>query len=323
LIDNLRFIWNGVFQCPNSKGTGVEKRVSINDLITQRYETLSPRLRTAADYVVGHCHDVASRSLRAVAASSDLNPPTYSRLARALGLNSYEEMRELCRNEIKDRSFSFAEKASLMQIAADEDDDGTPFALQQSASAIRNIDDFAKALDIVALRRVADRLVASERVFIAGSLASVGFAQYFGYLANLAFSTWQVVGQNGVSLATALTGLEQRDALLIVMKNPYAQRSVDATQIAHEAGAYVVVISDSMFCPAFRYASQSFIVPTESPQFFSSYVATLVLLEALMGMVIRRAGTQAAQRLKEVERNNHRLGEYWPVTKPTSTRETK
>ena len=254
----------------------MEERVSINDLIAQRYDSLSPQLRAAADFVVGHCHDVASRSLRAIAAVSDLNPPTYSRLARALGLNTYEEMRELCRNEIKRRSFSFADRASLLQKAADEDHAGTPFALQQSASAIRNIDEFAKSLDVAALGNVADRLVASERVFVAGSLASVGFAQYFGYLGHLAFTNWHVVSQNGTALTTALTGLTTHDALLVIMKNPYARRSVDATQIAHEAGAYCVVISDSMFCPAFRYASQTFIVPTDIPQFFSSYIATLV-----------------------------------------------
>ncbi len=301
---------------------GLDERVTIKDLIAERYGSLSPQLRVAADYVVGHYHDVASRSLRAVAADSSLNPPTYSRLARALGLSSYEEMREMCRVEIKSRSISYAEKADLLQTASLADET-QPFALQQSTWAIRNIDEFAKELDIDKLREVADQLISAKRVFIAGSLASVGFAQYFGYLANLAFTNWQVIGQDGVALNTALTGISPDDALLIIMKDPYARRSVDATQIAHEAGAGVVVISDSMFCPAFRYATHSFIVPTDSPQFFSSYVATLVLLESLMGMVIRRAGREAGQRLKAVEMNNHRLGEYWQVTQPTSSNREK
>lgn len=296
----------------------------INDLIAFHYDTLSPQLKVAADHVVGHHDDVASRSLRAIAATSKLNPPTFSRLARALGLGSYEEMRELCRDEIKYRSISFAEKASLLQSENGVYDDAeihTPFALRHSASAIRNIDQFANELDIPRLRTVADRLVASQRVFLAGSLASVGFAQYFGYLANLAFSNWHVAGQNGVSPATALTGLSSTDSVLVIMKNPYAKRSVDAAQIAHESGAYVVVISDSISCPAFRFATHYFIVPTDSPQFFSSYIATLVLVESLMGMVIRRSGQEAHQRLREVETNNHRLGEYWQVTQSTSNRE--
>lgn len=300
----------------------MESRISINDLIALNYDGLSPRLKIAADYVVDNHYDVASRSLRATAASSKLNPPTFSRLARALGLGSYEEMRELCRNEIKHRSISFADKATLLQLedVADGNGEKAPFALRQAASAMRNIDQFVNALDVARLRIVADRLVASENVFIAGSLASVGFAQYFGYLANLAFTNWQVLGLNGVALATSLTGISRDDAVIIIMRDPYAKRSVETAQIAHESGAFVVVISDSMACPAFPFATQRFIVPTDSPQFFPSYIATLLLLESLMGMVIRRSGPETSERLKEVETNNHRLGEYWPVTQSTSNR---
>lgn len=303
----------------------LNERASISELIAQHYEELSPQLRRAADHVMGHFHDIASRSLRAVASNSDLNPPTYSRLARALGLNSYEDMRELCRHEIKNHSVSFAEKASLMQASNNNDSnaDRIPFALRQSTSAIGNIDAFARDLDVGRLSEVADRLVASKRVFIAGSMASVGFAQYFGYLANLAFTHWQVIGQNGISMSTTLTGVTPGDALLVIMKDPYANRSVDATQLAHESGAYVVVISDSIFCPASRFAAQTFVVPTDSPQFFSSYVATLVLLESLMGMVIQRSGHESGSRLKEVEMNNHRVGEYWRGPQPTSLKEKK
>ncbi|MCR9137581.1 MAG: MurR/RpiR family transcriptional regulator [Alphaproteobacteria bacterium] len=302
-----------LFRCPHFWEVGLDNRVTINDLIAQNYEQLSPQLRIAADYVVNHFHDVASRSLRAIAAGSNLNPPTYSRLARALGLNSYEEMRELCRHEIMNRNLGYAQKASLLQASNsnERDEDRIPFALRQSTSAIRNIDEFARELDVARLDAVADRLIASKRVFIAGSLASTGFAQYFGYLANLAFTHWQVIDRQGTSMTTTLTGATPDDALLIIMKDPYARRSVDATQMAHEAGAFVVVISDSILCPASRYAAHSFVVPTDSPQFFSSYVTTLVLLESLMGMVIQRSGIESSTRIKQVEVNNHRAGEYW------------
>ncbi|MCY6382622.1 MurR/RpiR family transcriptional regulator [Hoeflea prorocentri] len=301
----------------------MERRVTVNDLIALHYENLSPQLRLAADYIADHHHDVASRSLRAVAASSNLNPPTFSRLARALGLQSHEDMRELCRKEIKYRSLSFAEKATALRMEEKDGDDAdqTPFALRQTASAVRNINQFANELDVKRLRLVADRLVKSKRVLIAGSMASAGFAEYFSYLANLAFTNWHVVGLDGTSLATSMTGLENHDAVVIIMKHPYARRSVDAAQIAFEAGAFVIIVSDSISCPAFRYASHYFIVPTDSPQFFSSYIATLLLLETLIGMVIRRSGLEASNRIEEVEMNNHRLHEYWQVNQPTSIRE--
>ncbi|MDA9982687.1 hypothetical protein N9H39_08130 [Gammaproteobacteria bacterium] len=50
---------------------------------------------------------------------------------------------------------------------------------------------------------------------------------------------------------------------------------------------------------------------TESPQFFTSHVATLVLLESLIAMVLRRIGYDAQKRIESVGAINQSLGEYW------------
>jgi DNA-binding MurR/RpiR family transcriptional regulator len=294
----------------------LDTRISIRDLIAQNYDSLSPQLRLAADYVSENLQDVSSRSLRTVAADSSLKPPTFSRLARALGLATYEDMRELCRKEILNRSLSFSEKARVLRTDGGEDPDGTgmPFALRQAASAIANIERFSHDLDIAKLRAVADRLIMSRKVFLAGSLSSAGFVQYLGYLTSLAFDNWRVVDNGTASLPMVVTDLTDNDAVVVILKDPYAARSVNAARFAAEAGAFVVVISNQVSCPAFQYATQRFIVPSDSPQFFSSYAATLVLIECLAGMLVRRTGPDAQARLAEVESNGHRLGEYWPMT---------
>ena len=115
----------------------------------------------------------------------------------------------------------------------------------------------------------------------------------------------------GASLSADMAGLDERDAALILTKAPYAKRSVLAAEMAAETGAYVLVVTDSHSCPALEFASAHFIVPTESPQFFSSYVATLVLIETLVGMLVVRAGVEARARIREVEARNHLHGEFW------------
>jgi len=54
-------------------------------------------------------------------------------------------------------------------------------------------------------------------------------------------------------------------------------------------------------------------VATESPNFFPSYAATVVMLETLIGMVIRRSGKPAQRRIAAVENTNRQNGEYWHV----------
>ncbi len=81
--------------------------------------------------------------------------------------------------------------------------------------------------------------------------------------------------------------------------------------VARDAGAAVIAVTDSLQSPYGGIATNCFIVETESPQFFPSHVAPLVLIECLMGMVVRRAGKRAADRIRSTESTGHELQEYW------------
>ena len=63
--------------------------------------------------------------------------------------------------------------------------------------------------------------------------------------------------------------------------------------------------------PAIEFSSHSFVVPTESPQFFSSYAATLVLIETIITMLLARAGDEAEDMIRAAENQIHVLGETW------------
>ena len=67
------------FQSKSITGQGFKDRVAAG------YAGLSPQLRRAADFVAANGQEVATRSLRQVAAAAGVTPPTLSRLARALG----------------------------------------------------------------------------------------------------------------------------------------------------------------------------------------------------------------------------------------------
>ena len=71
------------------------------------------------------------------------------------------------------------------------------------------------------------------------------------------------------------------------------------------------MITDSHSSPALEFADHGFIVPTESPQFFSSYASTLVLIETIVTMLLARAGDDAEDMIREAENQIHALGETW------------
>ncbi len=282
---------------------------SFEQKFAQHLDGLSEKLRLAGEHVARNPVDTATRSLRAVAQDSGLAPASFSRMARAIGYDSYEDVREAMRDKIGRRVRSFAKRAEDLQNSHSS---GRQDFFDAHASACQaNIARLLQDIDRDLLEQAADRLHKARNVRLLGALGSTGAVEYLAYMANFCTTNWSMVSRMGASLGAGLTGLGAEDALIVVTKPPFSTRSIAAADMAARQGAFVVVITDSHTCPALQHASAGFVVPTESPHFYSSYVATVVLIETLIGMIVSRAGPAARQRIAQVEDGNRRLGEVW------------
>ncbi len=272
------------------------------------YKALSQKLRVAADYVVANPVDVATRSLRSVSTASGLAPATFSRLARALGFETYEDLRELARDSVYKKVSSFSAKASQLQADA-RSGDHAPFLLRQSTACMANIDALADGIDLALLETVAETMHRAERVLLLGALGSAGIVEYMSYLTNFFSGKYQLASCVGASMGSMLADMDEKDAILIVTKPPFARHALQTAEMAKSQGVFVVVITDTPDCPALRHADAEFVLHTDSPQFFSSYAATIVLIETMIGMLVARAGPVAQKRISDVEARNHQLDE--------------
>lgn len=285
---------------------------TIQDRIRHRYVELSPSLRRAADLVMEQPLEIATRSLRQIASESNLTPPTLSRLARALGYEDYGDLRDQCRNEASRREMSFAEKADAL-FALDDSPYATQggFLLAQAKSSIANITALIESVDLVRLAAAADELAKARHVLLVGSMSGAAFMAYTNYVASIASGNWAMLDLPRSTNSSALLSLTDADVVLALSHRPYSRQTVNAVKIAHKAGAKVVAITDNPASPLLQHSNHSFIVNVESPQFFPSHVATLVLLESLLGMIVRRQGKDAQTRMAAIENLNRALGEYY------------
>lgn len=281
---------------------------SLEDRVAEHYGTLSSQLRKAADYVVAHPLDVSSRSLRSISDASHVSPATFSRLARALGFASFEDMRDTTRSSVGHHVLTFSEKAE--QLRAQSASDKTVMQ-RQSDACIQNIRALTAKTDDRRITAAAAALGQARRVYLFGALGSTGIVEYMSYLAQYFAPNWVLMGRMGASMGSIMSDITSHDVLLVITKTPYAGRAVTLARLARQSGAEVVLLTDMHHCPALEYANHSFIVPSESPQFFSSYVATLVLLETLIAMIVTSSEDDATASIRKVEAKNRELGEYW------------
>ncbi len=283
---------------------------ALNNRISAHSAALSPRLRRAADFVTKHPDEVATRSLRYLAGMAGLSPPTFSRLAAKLGYDGYEELRESCRNQIKAQHLQFAEGADMLQQRVLEESQKGRFILRQGAAAVENVNSLLGSVDLESLDAAASKLVGARKVFLAGSMSSRPFVDYMAYMATMAFDNWQVLGVEPGSVGAALVDVNEDDAAVVIAKAPYADRSIDVAHALSERDAWVIGITDEVMSPLPVHCAASFIVSTKTPQFFSSHVATLVLIESLIGMIVASGGDSVKDRIAAVELTSHAIGEY-------------
>jgi len=286
----------------------VNRSNQLQERVSEQYADLSVKLRAAADYVLENEMDVAARSLRTISSASGVSPATLSRLARALGFESYEELRELCRTSIDGRAQSFSERAQKLRDGLDAE---SSVFEQQASACISNITNLVDTLDNERIQNAVNAMAEAKSVVLFGAFGSTGIVEYMAYLANYFSTTWTLAGRMGASLGASLAAMGPDDVLLVVTKSPYAARAVRAVEAARQIGAKTIVISDGHACPAIKFATFPFIVPSDSPQFFSSYAATLTLMESMVAMLVAQSGEGPSERIREVERHNQRLGDFW------------
>lgn len=252
--------------------------------------------------------DIASRSLRSISHDSKVSPATFSRLSRALGYDTFEAMKEVSRRSVDQQVVSLSAKAELLRAGTPS---GQSMLSRQSEACIENIQTFLNRADERKLEETATLLREANSVVLLGALASTGITEYMAYLAQFFAPNWSLAGRMGASLGSQAAQLRKGDVVFIVTMRPYAQRAVAAAKLARAAQADVVLITDALECPALAHASHSFVVPTDSPQFFSSYVVTLVLIETLIAMIVAASEADATAAIRKVEAKNQELGEYW------------
>lgn len=280
---------------------------SFEQRLAQNYQSLSNRLREAGDFITENPLDVATRSLRSVAQDANLPPATFSRLARELGYDTYEQVREDMRSKIGRRVDSFADRAD--RLLHDHEAGSFDFFAAHERACQANIAALPESVDSTQLTQVVEHLHNARRVAVMAALGSRGIAEYMLYIARFLSGAWTMLDGDGASMASGLTDLSKNDVLFIVTKPPFARKGLAAAELARKKGIFVVVLTDSHTCPALRHADAALMVKSDSPHFYSSYVATVCLIESIIGMLAARSGPDAQRRIAEIEMQSRSLEE--------------
>ena len=280
------------------------------DRLTWVYPKLSPQLKKCAAYILEHPIEVATLSMRQVAANADVPWSTLTRLARAAGFGAYSELRDVYRASINNASAARSHRAGQLQTAVGESDIGYTLNIFQQVTLL-NINTLFDDIDTDALDRAARALTTARSVLVAGTQESHSLANYFHCVAAMGFRNWHLVTRHNGEYTHLFESLTGADVVVGISFEPWAADTIRVARHARDCGARVIGITDRRTSPLASCSNDVLLVPIQSPSFFQSYVATTALIEILLGMVVARGGSSVVENIERLEHYRREMGEYW------------
>jgi DNA-binding MurR/RpiR family transcriptional regulator len=278
-------------------------------LITERFQSLPPKLKIAARYVLDSPKEVAIQSMRTVAAHAKLQPAAMLRLARELGFDNYESFRALYVNWLSAGDTTYVARATSLRRRR-----GTR-GPEKLLSDIYNIevgslDRTLGASNAAAFERAAKLLLNSRRIYILGLRSLFPAAYYLDYTCRLFTDKSVLMGGVGGTIADELRRATHQDAIVAFSFEQYAQLTVDIVRYAAERRVKIVAITDSVVSPIAEHASVLLLAPNAGASLFPSNLPAMVVAHALASLMIAAGGATTIEEIGKSEAQLKRLRAY-------------
>ena len=283
----------------------------LNERLKELLPQLPRALQVVSTYMLEHPGDIATLSMRKVAKNAGVSLPNFARLAKALGYDTYGDLREVYRRQVQQSDISeYHLRAENLQRTGS--DAGTRELWGKFKDAtISNLTTIFDSVDPDYFASIAKVLNDSRTIYLVGMQASANFSAYAHYIGGMASGKFRLVRGDGGVFADPIAELGPDDAMIVVSHQPSARAAIELAIIARERGAKVIAITDSPASPVALQAEHVLLAPNRSPLFFESYVGSTVLIEALMGFFTIGQPSDTVERIERIEADRQRMNEYW------------
>ncbi len=266
---------------------------AVVERLLAEFETLPAQLQICARYIIDHSHEVGLQSMRTLASNASVNPNSFVRLARHLGFEGYDAMRERFRDFVRGGVGSSPDRVRWLQTLAKEGGSAAIFA-QMAAACLDNTEGMFEQQSVEDLEKAADWMIEAKRVFVLGMGLAYPLAYNFWYVARMGFDHFVLTPRHGSLPSDDLVRIGADDCLLAMTFQPYRRDTLAAVKLAKANGAKIIGVTDSQASSLCREADLGLVSPTHTPQYFQSNSAVNALLETLCALLVARGGDTAS-----------------------------
>lgn len=254
----------------------------------------------ALAHMLDHPGTAAVASISELAASSDVDPSTLTRLGKRLGYRGFTGLQDVFRHYVaQTQPFYSARVHDRVQLART---DPQPEAMRSHAqSECRKVLATAQQIQPETIAAAAELLASARKVSVLGLRATYSLAFFLGtYLAAIRANV-QTLGGAGHTLTSDLVALEAPDVLVAISFRPYTRHVITAVEIARTAGVKVLAITD-VGSPLEVGPAEGVTICVDQPFYFDSSTAHFFVIQTILLAAAQRIGPAAVAVTRKRER---------------------
>lgn len=282
----------------------------LNELIHNANLTKTQKL--IARYILDNSADACFMTSTEIALKLGVSESSVIRFSRSLGFSGFMDFQKVLRKEYQDKVLSISSSITVpaQRIAKRAKLDSTSdYINRHFKNALKNLETLFATNTLAAFEEAADIIIASKRKYIAASRGDSCLGDYF--LLYLKHMLPHVTSTNTAAISPIdhMCNISKEDCLIIFSFPRYSSLDRVTTEMAKEAGAGIVVITDKPSALLAQYATALITVPVDSNAFFNSLIGPQFVAEALLDTISHKVNG-IDKRLKKIDKYLNKLGIY-------------
>jgi DNA-binding MurR/RpiR family transcriptional regulator len=254
----------------------------VIDELRRQYDRLTQSQKRIAEYIVDHPDRVAFSTVDQMAGQLGVNPSTIVRFTYRLGLKGFpdlqERTRQLVRGQLSAASEIVNENSVLVHL------EGTAFGTSLGQD-LQNLRRTISAIKVEDLQRASDLTAAARKVFVVGAFNAYSVAFFLGLALDRIRGNTTVWSGDMTLQASQLVDLGPDDCLIAFTSAPYAVSTQKVAQLAKEAKAKVIAITDTPISAVGQIADVILAAASTGAGLQNSFVASMAIANALLNGV--------------------------------------
>ncbi len=274
----------------------------IENLIESRLDEMSPKQKKLARFILQEKYFASFASAAEIGEKVGASAATVVRFAQFLGYAGFHDFQKAIQSILPSYLTSL-ERVDGMGSSASGEEGVANLYLPAFNDAIDNIKLTMSRLDGKKFEEAVDLILGSEFILVAGAGISAAPASYLAHsLRVLGFMSHAPLGRN-LEMVTELMASEGKKRILMAIGFwRYVRCTVEAVEMAHEAGIPIIALTDSKVSPIARASTYAFEVAVEGSTYSRSMAATLALIDAFLSGIYVKDPKRSAAALRKVDR---------------------